>query len=139
MVSNEKCTCGSGAHPRRCKKHPWRFDTHVISLNADLRSEMMDEAIERIMMLERKVFGKVSSEDDFPQTGGEDFEASLCDDLEYQKYLKDAMTSLGLINFEKHLKHCLRALVDNLKNGMPEEEAIEEASKKSIKKFKGKK
>jgi len=28
------CTCGSGAHPRRCIKHPDAYDQHVAELNA---------------------------------------------------------------------------------------------------------
>jgi hypothetical protein len=28
-----KCTCGSGAHPRRCKQHPYGYDQHVAELN----------------------------------------------------------------------------------------------------------
>lgn len=31
----EHCTCGSGAHPRRCKLHPDEYDRHVAELNAE--------------------------------------------------------------------------------------------------------
>lgn len=29
------CTCGSGAHPRRCARHPLRFDMHVAEIAAE--------------------------------------------------------------------------------------------------------
>lgn len=29
----ERCTCGSGAHPRRCELHPEAFEKHVTVLN----------------------------------------------------------------------------------------------------------
>ena len=27
------CRCGSGGHPRKCERHPWAFDAHVMELN----------------------------------------------------------------------------------------------------------
>ena len=35
----EKCTCGSGAHPRRCKKHPDAYEKHCEELNAEWQKE----------------------------------------------------------------------------------------------------
>lgn len=29
------CTCGSGAHPRRCAAHPDAYDRHVAEINAE--------------------------------------------------------------------------------------------------------
>ena len=29
------CTCGSGAHPRRCATHPEAYDRHVADLNRE--------------------------------------------------------------------------------------------------------
>ena len=37
------CTCGSGAHPRRCAEHPDRYDAHVAELNAESEEEPADE------------------------------------------------------------------------------------------------
>lgn len=34
-----RCTCGSGAHPRKCKVHPYGWDLHVAYLN--LYSELI--------------------------------------------------------------------------------------------------
>jgi len=31
----EVCTCGSGAHPRRCDLHPTRYDEHIAELEAE--------------------------------------------------------------------------------------------------------
>jgi hypothetical protein len=33
------CTCGSGAHPRFCWKHPREYDRHVARLQAELATE----------------------------------------------------------------------------------------------------
>jgi hypothetical protein len=57
IVLDQDCTCGSGGHPRECKKHPLRFDRHVRELNEigqledliDLRNKikaLVDESIE---------------------------------------------------------------------------------------------
>lgn len=35
----ERCTCGSGGHPRRCTEHPERFQAHIDELNAENRKE----------------------------------------------------------------------------------------------------
>ena len=32
----EDCTCGSGAHPRRCAVHPAAYERHVAEINAEL-------------------------------------------------------------------------------------------------------
>lgn len=31
----ERCTCGSGGHPRRCDLHPDAYDAHLAELNED--------------------------------------------------------------------------------------------------------
>lgn len=41
-----RCTCGSGAHPRHCKRHPWCFAAHVAELNSDNASDWMSEAMD---------------------------------------------------------------------------------------------
>lgn len=33
MGNGIDCTCGSGAHPKQCKTHPFNFDLHVAELN----------------------------------------------------------------------------------------------------------
>lgn len=40
------CTCGSGAHPRDCKKHPYAFRLHVAELNVEAHLEDTPEAFE---------------------------------------------------------------------------------------------
>ena len=37
----ERCTCGSGGHPRRCTAHPAAFDQHVFML--DEKNNWVDE------------------------------------------------------------------------------------------------
>jgi len=37
------CTCGSGAHPRRCALHPQAYDAHVAGLNASPSSDAAKE------------------------------------------------------------------------------------------------
>lgn len=32
---HSSCTCGSGAHPRRCKRHPCAWNIHVASMNLE--------------------------------------------------------------------------------------------------------
>ena len=32
----ERCTCGSGAHPRRCAAHPDEYDRHISELECDV-------------------------------------------------------------------------------------------------------
>lgn len=39
----ERCTCGSGAHPRHCKLHPENFDKHVAELNEPERGEVLSK------------------------------------------------------------------------------------------------
>jgi len=41
-----RCTCGSGAHPRHCKRHPWGFAAHVAELNSDNVGDWMNEAMD---------------------------------------------------------------------------------------------
>ncbi len=37
------CTCGSGFHPRECKRHPWAHEAHVNELNLEnARDELAD-------------------------------------------------------------------------------------------------
>lgn len=43
--SSEACTCGSGAHPRRCALHPDAYDAHVLDLNRD---SFLDDLLEEI-------------------------------------------------------------------------------------------
>lgn len=33
MVDGKGCTCGSGAHPRKCDKHPYAYRLHIAELN----------------------------------------------------------------------------------------------------------
>lgn len=42
----EGCTCGSGAHPRECKRHPGRFEAHCRELDAESRLGDMAAEIE---------------------------------------------------------------------------------------------
>lgn len=35
MTRTAGCTCGSGAHPRRCRVHPDAYDEHVREINAE--------------------------------------------------------------------------------------------------------
>lgn len=46
------CTCGSGAHPRACQLHPWRFEQHVLELDHESACEVRDEALARVAALE---------------------------------------------------------------------------------------
>ena len=41
-MSNQRCTCGSGAHPRRCEKHPWAMRVHAARLNCGLPNDWSD-------------------------------------------------------------------------------------------------
>ena len=36
-VLTEACRCGSGGHPRECKRHPLAYDQHVAEMNAETR------------------------------------------------------------------------------------------------------
>lgn len=31
--SDQRCTCGSGGHPRRCELHPLSWDSHIAEIN----------------------------------------------------------------------------------------------------------
>lgn len=46
------CYCGSGAHPRRCNKHPWGHYLHKAGMDHDALSDYVDELEERIKRLE---------------------------------------------------------------------------------------
>lgn len=48
------CYCGSGMHPRRCKKHPWAYQQHIFELNYGILSDNVDELEERIEKLETR-------------------------------------------------------------------------------------
>jgi len=37
------CHCGSGAHPRKCDRHPWAFDAHVLELNYENLKDVAQE------------------------------------------------------------------------------------------------
>lgn len=43
----ERCTCGSGAHPRRCELHPNAFDKHVASIDAAQEWDAMLDAFRK--------------------------------------------------------------------------------------------
>lgn len=43
-----KCHCGSGMHPRHCKKHPWGFKMHVLELNHESLSDYVDDLEKRL-------------------------------------------------------------------------------------------
>lgn len=32
-MTEERCTCGSGGHPRECAKHPEAYEAHIRELN----------------------------------------------------------------------------------------------------------
>ncbi len=40
--SLEKCTCGSGGHPRQCKRHPWGYANHVNEMNSETSESYYD-------------------------------------------------------------------------------------------------
>ncbi len=65
-VVERACTCGSGAHPRRCSVHPWGFQLHCLELSVDaLRGDVdalklppaapPDDIGERVAQLETAV------------------------------------------------------------------------------------
>lgn len=39
----EHCTCGSGAHPRKCELHPGAYEEHIAALNAYEREQGDDD------------------------------------------------------------------------------------------------
>lgn len=41
-----RCTCGSGGHPRICKRHPWGYERHCMELNT-IGWEEENEELER--------------------------------------------------------------------------------------------
>lgn len=40
------CTCGSGAHPRRCTVHPDVYEEHIKELNEENETDWGDEEID---------------------------------------------------------------------------------------------
>ena len=49
------CTCGSGGHPRKCKRHPLRFKMHCAELDAAAREEeRLDTLRESLAQAEAK-------------------------------------------------------------------------------------
>lgn len=42
-LAEKECTCGSGAHPRRCLRHPQGFDLHVAQLNYEGAQDTIQE------------------------------------------------------------------------------------------------
>lgn len=53
MVLNA-CTCGSGAHPRRCKRHPWAYRQHCDRMDHDTLLDTIEELESRIAILEQE-------------------------------------------------------------------------------------
>lgn len=41
----EGCTCGSGAHPRPCKRHPEAYEVHVEALNTEAALERLRDVL----------------------------------------------------------------------------------------------
>lgn len=52
-VKNVQCRCGSGAHPRKCERHPWAFDAHIMELNYENARLERDEFEELKELKER--------------------------------------------------------------------------------------
>lgn len=50
-----KCTCGSGAHPRRCETHPWAYEAHCLNLSHDSMGDDIAEVTKRLDALESVV------------------------------------------------------------------------------------
>ena len=46
------CYCGSGGHPRRCKKHPWAFHMHITDIDMDSLRSYIEDFEKRIEKLE---------------------------------------------------------------------------------------
>ena len=47
-TTHPACTCGSGAHPRKCKAHPWTYEQHVLRLNCEGLADSVDELCKRL-------------------------------------------------------------------------------------------
>lgn len=49
-----RCTCGSGAHPRRCGVHPCAYDLHRMEINIETALEALkrSDTAEAIQLLE---------------------------------------------------------------------------------------
>lgn len=74
MGDGNGCTCGSGAHPRKCLKHPYAYRLHIAELNlfqyvadgieasnfADDRNEAEKMADELIKELKEAVLEKAN-------------------------------------------------------------------------------
>jgi hypothetical protein len=50
-----RCTCGSGAHPRTCLKHPWGMHTHCEELNIENLRANLEEAEKSEELLKAEV------------------------------------------------------------------------------------
>lgn len=42
-AKNVPCRCGSGAHPRKCERHPWNFAAHIAEMNVENLEGVADE------------------------------------------------------------------------------------------------
>jgi hypothetical protein len=51
----EKCSCGSGAHPRVCLKHPWNYQQHISDLNVDSLTDIVYDLEDKIEALEKQI------------------------------------------------------------------------------------
>lgn len=49
------CTCGSGAHPRECRKHIWGIGLHCAELNIETLQDHVQELEDRIEALEAQL------------------------------------------------------------------------------------
>lgn len=46
MSWENRCTCGSGGHPRRCELHPDRYELHCLEMSYEVVREERDAALE---------------------------------------------------------------------------------------------
>lgn len=37
------CSCGSGGHPRRCDRHPWEYEKHIMEIDLGTMNERVEE------------------------------------------------------------------------------------------------
>lgn len=49
------CSCGSGAHPRRCWRHPWAYKLHVDEMNNDTLHSAIDDLEDRLEHAENQL------------------------------------------------------------------------------------
>ncbi len=54
-LESEKCTCGSGAHPRNCDRHPWGYKVHANEMDLENRSEWYCEAMDMMIKTEELI------------------------------------------------------------------------------------